>query len=235
MKVLIVTQGWYGERIAQHILKHKPDDWVIEVVKMTGTLPLVIDEPENYIPSDIKDCQLLITLSESPGMSSLIPDLARASGAQAVIAPIDNSKWLPPGLKNSILGSLSDKKIAVAFPKPFCTLEANTGNEFIDEFASRFGSPELNISLEEGRVKKVKLLRGSPCGSSAHVAEKLLGLNEEDAELQAGLLLHSYPCLASMEIDQDYRDALMHVSGYTIKDSVRRALRKQSASKDNSS
>lgn len=224
MRILILTQGWYGERIAQHILKNKPEDWEVEVIKMTTSIPPVIDEPEDYIPGDIGDCQLLIVLSESPGTSSLIPDLAKASGAHSIIAPIDNSKWLPIGLKNSILESLSEDNIRAAFPKTFCTLDANTGDRLIDEFAMRFGKPYIDVSLEGDKIMEVKVIRGSPCGCTHFVAQKLSGLGIDEAELRAGLLFHNYPCLASMENDQEYGDSLLHVSGYAMKDVVKKAL-----------
>jgi hypothetical protein len=42
-----------------------------------------------------------------------------------------------------------------------------------------------------------------------------------DAEQEAGMLHHHYPCLASMNQDTDYRDTLMHVSGNIVREAVR--------------
>jgi hypothetical protein len=52
------------------------------------------------------------------------------------------------------------------------------------------------------------------------VAERLVGVSADQAEEKAGLLHHHYPCLASMGIDADYGDTLMHVSGNILKDQV---------------
>jgi hypothetical protein len=53
------------------------------------------------------------------------------------------------------------------------------------------------------------------------VAERLVGVSADDAEQEAGLLHHHYPCLASMGVDTDYGDTLMHISGNLLKNNVR--------------
>ena len=52
------------------------------------------------------------------------------------------------------------------------------------------------------------------------MAEKLVGISADDAEEKAGLQHHHYPCLASMGIDVDFGDTLMHVSGNVLRDNV---------------
>jgi len=67
-----------------------------------------------------------------------LPILAKKMSAKAVIAPIDNSHWIPPGLGKQIEKELAEIGVASAFPKPFCALE-KTGNPYIDMFAENFG------------------------------------------------------------------------------------------------
>jgi thymidylate synthase len=57
------------------------------------------------------------------------------------------------------------------------------------------------------------------------VAERLVGIATEQAEQEAGLLHHHYPCLASMDVDTDFNDTLMHVSGNVIRDTVAEQVR----------
>jgi hypothetical protein len=52
------------------------------------------------------------------------------------------------------------------------------------------------------------------------VAERLIGVSADEAEMQAGLAHHHYPCLASMVKDPDFADTLMHVSGNLLKDNI---------------
>jgi len=48
----------------------------------------------------------------------------------------------------------------------------------------------------------------------------LKGVRVEEAVEKAGLSHHHYPCLCSMEMEDDLQDTLMHVSGLEIKKAV---------------
>jgi hypothetical protein len=52
------------------------------------------------------------------------------------------------------------------------------------------------------------------------VAQGLVGVSVDEAEQEAGLLHHHYPCLAGMGLDADYGDTLLHISGNFIKDNI---------------
>jgi hypothetical protein len=56
------------------------------------------------------------------------------------------------------------------------------------------------------------------------VAEKLPGTPTGEALEAAGLHHHHYPCQASMGIDANYGDTLMHISGNLLKDALKEAL-----------
>lgn len=236
MRILVMYQGHYGKRIADNIKKSAPGDWTVEVHSLPRALPLVIDEPEEFLPSNLPQADLLLALTESAEAAQLIPGLARLSRAKAAIIPIDSSAWLPPGLKNQIRRELADIGVASVFPKTFCTLtekEAGYGsdiephnNDYIARFASLFGRPRLKIQVdrESGRIVKVEVQRSAPCGSTHLVAEKLIGVHINEAVPQAGLHAHHYPCLASMNMEPT-GDTLMHISGYVVNEEVEREVK----------
>ena len=70
------------------------------------------------------------------------------------------------------------------------------------------------------RITGAEVTRDAVCGCARYVAERLVGTSADDAEQEAGLQHHHYPCLASMGIDIDFGDTLMHVSGNVLKDNV---------------
>jgi len=74
-------------------------------------------------------------------------------------------------------------------------------------------------------VTHVEVQRDSVCGNARFVAEKLVGVSTDAAEQEAGLLHHHYPCLASMGVDPDFGDTLMHVSGNALRDIVAEQVR----------
>ncbi len=236
MRILVMYQGHYGQRIADNIKRSAPDDWIVAVHGLPRALPLVIDEPEEFLPSNLTQADLLLALSESPEAAQLIPGMARLAKAKAVITPIDNSAWLPLGLRNQIRRELINIGVTSVFPKTFCTLtekEAGFGNDIepynsedIASFACLFGRPKLKIQVDpgSGRIVKVEVQRSAPCGSTHLVAEKLIGARIEEAVPQAGLHAHHYPCLASMNMEPT-GDTLMHISGYVVNEEVEREIK----------
>jgi hypothetical protein len=168
-------------------------------------------------------------------VGELLPDIVQLTGAQAVIAPIDNSAWLPPGLANQVARWLADLGVDAVFPKPLCSLTPTTydvkrrhqvdyDNALIAAFAQRFGRPEFRIELgADGRtIAAAEVVRDAACGCARHVADRLArgAISAEDAEFEAGMLHHHYPCMAGMAIDPGYDDTLMHVSGNILKGEV---------------
>ncbi|MFO8102350.1 MAG: DUF166 family protein [Dehalococcoidia bacterium] len=240
MRILIVTQGPYGERIARNIEERKPSDWEVMTVTLTTALPPLIDEPEDYLPANLPSSDLIVFLSETEQAPQLIPDVVDMTGAKAVIVPVDNSQWVPEGLKNQLKKELTARGIVSVWPKTFCTLTENSygyrhatqpyKDPTIAEFARYFGKPELSITInpETRLIENVEVIRGAPCGSTHHVAAGLIGVHADEAELKAGLLCHHYPCQASMQkeqIDKALYDTLMHLSGYLIKEEVERQVK----------
>ena len=232
MRILIAIQGSYGQRMVDNIKQHCPADWEVQSFEFKPNLPAIIDEPDEFLSEELPAADLLISLGEHPGVAQMIPDMIQKSGAKAVIAPADNRIWLPPGLANQIKRKLESKGIDMVYPVPFCTLtEKDSQNPFIREFARYFGRPEIEVEFDGDHIKKAAVIRDAPCGSTRHVANGLAGMWERDAVEQSGLLHHQYPCLATMVMDQEFEDTLMHRAGLMAKLATEKAMKdaKQSA------
>ncbi len=52
-----------------------------------------------------------------------------------------------------------------------------------------------------------------------------MGIPVDEAEQEAGMLHHHYPCLASMGIDPDFHDTIMHISGRIMKEAVEEQIK----------
>jgi hypothetical protein len=127
--------------------------------------------------------------------------------------------------------------VACVTPKPLCSLTETHYNvrrhrveyedALIAEFAHHFGRPELRITVDPDTrtVAEVEVVRDAFCGCARHVARGLVGVSANDAEQEAGLLHHHFPCLAGMVKDPDFNDTLMHVSGNILKDRVGEQVR----------
>ena len=233
MKILAVINGDYGQRHVDNIRAHCPPDWTLEVWNAPRILPQVIDYPEEYLPESLPAADLVLAFGEHKGVAELIPDVAQMCGAKAVIASVDNEAALPRGLARQLRGWLERMDVVCVTPKPLCSLtESDYGvtrrertpyeQPFISEFARYFGQPKLNLTLDPDSrtITSAEVVRDAVCGCARYTAERLVGLSADDAEQEAGLLHHHYPCLASMGIDSDFGDTLMHVSGNVLRDEV---------------
>ncbi len=226
MRILIAIQGHYGQRIADNIKKYAPADWEIFIYTFPAELPSIIDDAEQFLPRELPQADLLISLGEHPGVAQMIPDLVARSGVRAVIAPTDNRAWLPPGLARQIKQKLASQGVEMVYPVPFCTLtEKDAQNPYIREFARYFGRPTVEIEMDRNKVKSVHIVRGAPCGCTSYVTEGLVGVWDRDVVEKAGLLHHQYPCLATMNMDQEFGDTLMHRAGLMTKLAVEGALK----------
>lgn len=226
MRILIAIQGHYGQRIADSVRMYGPSDWKVYTFTFPEDLPAIIDDADEYLPEELPAADLLISLGEHPGVAQMIPDMVERCGAKAVIAPADNRAWLPPGLAKQIKRKLESMAVDMVYPVPFCSLaQKDSPNPHIKEFARYFGRPEMDIELDKDRIKRVSVIRGAPCGCSPYVADGLVGVWDRDAVEKAGLLHHQYPCLATMVMDQEFEDTLMHRAGLMTKLAVQEAIK----------
>ncbi|HEY4691441.1 MAG TPA: DUF166 family protein [Anaerolineae bacterium] len=230
-RVLAVTQSQWGERIARNIQQTHPAGWEVHHWPAPRALPLVVDDPGEFLPPVLPRVDLVLALGDTAGVPQLIPDIVKLSGARAVIAPIDRNESLPPGLVEQLRRWLADLHVAVVFPKPFCSLTETTYNyppivvtyadPLIGEFAAHYGMPRFRVSVHfDGRIGEARVERDAACGCARAVALGLAGCPVDEAEYQAGMLHHHFPCLASMNQDADYADTLMHVSGRIVREAV---------------
>lgn len=220
MKLYIISSGKYGSRIVNSLAEMGLASSMVGLEELPEDLPEFIDDFEGYIPKNIPRADLILAVGLFGDINMIVPLIAEKSGAKSVIIPLHDPAQVPPGLQSEIIESAPDVKIV--FPKPFCTLEP-VGDQFIDEFCQEFGKPEMEIE-SDGLVKKVKVTRTAPCGSTNYIAEHIEGIPADEVELEAGNKLHNYPCNASMATDPVVGDTILHLAGYQVKETVRRAL-----------
>jgi hypothetical protein len=238
MRILAVISGDYGVRHVDNIRKRGPQDWDVASWDAPTLLPLIIDYPEDYLPESLPSVDLILALAEHKGVAELLPEIAQMTNARAVIAPVDNEAWLPRGLARQLRGWLERQGVACVTPKPFCSLtETNFDvtrrekiayqDELIAEFASYFGRPSFDIQVdpETRLITAIEVRRDAACGCASYTAERLVGISADEAEQEGGMLHHHYPCLASMGIDSDFGDTLMHVSGNIMRDEIGEQVR----------
>jgi hypothetical protein len=188
-------------------------------------MPTMIEDPTKYIEDmNLISCDLLLIVAIHHDILAAVDLLVEATGAKAVIAPIEDPSWIPPGLRAQVKETLDSIGIENAFPKPFCTLEPGEG-KLIDEFMERYrvGKPIHYVDMNGDMIQEIGPLRSAPCGCTWYVSQKIRGKSISDTDVlfdEISKAHHSYPCTASMAKDREYGDALLHLAGYNARNAV---------------
>ncbi|MGC9516269.1 MAG: DUF166 family protein [Methanomicrobiales archaeon] len=220
MRIVILTSGKYGSRIVNNIASRGLAPFIVGLYEFDEDLPELIDDFDEFIPENLPECDLIISIGLFGDINMVIPMISSITNCKSIIIPIYHPKQIPAGLQQEIIDSLNNA--TVVFPKPFCSL-TEVGDKYVDKFAKLFGKPELMIEFNK-RIGKIKVLRGAPCGSTWFIAEKLEGIPLDEAEFVTGDKFHNYPCLASMDTDPAIGDTIMHLAGYKSKEAVKNGL-----------
>jgi hypothetical protein len=154
-------------------------------------------------------------------------------GIGALIVPIEDFNEVPSGLRKQVEEKCQDLGLESAFPKPFCSLEPSDSKRTISKFVTqhRIGRPLLKISTAtRGKsevIDSVMVERSAPCGSTWYVARKLIGVRTERIVLYDAIAKahHSYPCTATMSVDPEAKEPILHIGGYIIREEVEKALK----------
>ncbi len=188
-------------------------------------LPSVIESPEEYLPENPPMCDLILAIGLHPDLLLSIPGVVERTWAKAVIVPIESNDWCPPGLRRQLGVRFEEIGVEYAFPKPFCSL-GKTGNRVIDGFIERYriGRPVVEVDIDDGMISGAACLRSAPCGSTWYVTRQIMWCEVSKIEDAVARAHHSYPCTASMQIDSEISEPILHEGGYIIREAVKEAI-----------
>ena len=139
--------------------------FILEIINIEANLPNFIEDASQYLPAKI-DAELVLDYLKHPDLSTELSLLCQKAGIPVVA---------------------SGRKITegdVFIPSTCCMLPKN---QSLGEYGKLFGSPEINLTIRDGKVEKVDVLRGAPCGATWDAAKKIEGLDAGDAKVRYGL------------------------------------------------
>lgn len=202
-------------------------------LRKPSELPAFIDDPEKYLPKNVPKADLYIASGLHKDLLLELPRCIEKVGVKGLIVPIEDFREVPPGLAKQLNEKCQELSLESALPKPFCSLKPSEDKPTISRFVTELevGRPLLEISTVKkgkyGTIESASVKRSAPCGSTWYIAKKLVGLETKREILYDGLAKahHSYPCTATMEVDPELKEPILHVAGYTIREEVKKALR----------
>jgi len=196
--------------------------------KMPENLPPFIEDPDKYLPQSLPNCDLILAIGMHPDLLSAIPSIVKRTNAKAVVVPIENRNWCPTGLKKQLEEELEEAGVEHAFPKPFCSLE-ESGKPIIDGFMKRYcmGKPQVEVEVTDETISEARVVRSAPCGSTWYVVQQIKKSRISQIEDAIAMAHHSYPCTASMDVDPEFKEPILHIAGYNIRGAVKEAIERE--------
>lgn len=170
-------------------------------VYLLPELPHVLDE-DIYIPEDIFKTDIILSYAFHPNVNLEIIKRAERYGVKIVL----------------IAGKFKFKSSKVrVIVDDVCCSRIVKGFEFFE----KFGIPEFDVDIRDGKVEDVRVIRSAPCGATFFVAEMLKGVDVESAPRRAGLLAQ-IRCFSSRGIGGG-----IHKAGAIHKLAIERAIRRK--------
>ncbi len=164
MKIGIVSDGKFGDRAFEIIREKFPTEWI------TAPFPsgMMVDDIDLTIPY----CDLYISYVRHPDVA-----LAIIGKQKPVIMGIS----FGPGFLRQAKAINED----IVAPPTMCSLEDNTWVPAINDFAKVFGRPMFDVKIrDDGTIDSIRVLRGSPCGSTVAASAELPGTKLSPEQLQ---------------------------------------------------
>jgi hypothetical protein len=191
---------------------------LVGVLKLPTELPLFADDSELYLPPELPPHDVTIAINVHEDLLSDLPKLAKEAGSKALIAPAEAPDWVARGCRRHVMELCEELGLEAAFPKPFCSLEQDPARPVINEFIRKFriGKPKLQIFVHNDEIVNTQVDCCAPCGCTYYVAKNLIGkpLTPSVNEDFTAKYWHSYPCVASMQMDAELGDTILHRGGY---------------------
>lgn len=195
-------------------------------------LPAFVDEPEKYMPKKIPKANLCVASGLHKDLLLELPHHLYKVGIRGLIVPIEDFVEVPSGLRKQVEEKCQELGLETAFPKPFCSLKPVDDKPLISRFVTelKVGRPSLAISTaRRGKYEVIDstiVRRSAPCGSTWYVAKKIIGVKTRRGVLYDAVARahHSYPCTATMGVDPEMKEPILHIGGFIIREAVEKAL-----------
>ena len=164
MKIGIVSDGKFGDRAYEIIRERFPTEWIVAPFPQS----MIVDDLELTLP----ECDLYISYVRHPDVALAIIEKQK---------PVILGVSFGPGFLRQAKG-INENIVA---PVTMCSLEDNTWVPEINEFAKVFGRPTFEVKVQDdGTIDSVRVIRGSPCGSTVAATAELTGTHLSPEQLR---------------------------------------------------
>ncbi len=201
-KLLVFQQNGRGESKIRGIQAYGEGLFELEVMSIDCTIPPVLDDSSEYLPSDFQ-ADLILDYLKHPDLSHDLAVMCKNRGIPLIAS----------GKKFRLEGTFT--------PMICCALSRHPR---LGQYGDRFGAPEFAIEIEGERIRKITVLRGAPCGSSWEVAARMTGASIKDAPARMGLEVQFFCTADPSGWDPIFGKSPVHLTGEIHRAALCRAI-----------
>jgi thymidylate synthase len=251
----VIMEDIFSERVVKHVLNdyaeicngcdkdcdHCRDKYPVlypvdfkeqtSVILLPAELPYYVDDADDFLPDSLPEHDVLIAIHIHEDLLMALPSRSKRAGGKAVIVPSEDPEWVSAWLRGRVRKICDSLDMESAFPKPFCSLTEEPDKPVIAKFirSFRIGRPRIKLKVQDGRIIESQVIISAPCGCTYYVARNLLNkeVNEELNVEVTAKYWHSYPCVASMDVDRELGDTPLHKGGYMHYEAVADAVEEE--------
>ncbi len=222
MKVGIITRK--GERRDDIRMFSKFFDVI--VYELPKDIPIMVENPSEYLqlPDDFKP-DMVISYARHPDINLELIKIASERGIGLVII----SGGAESGSYIQLKREGEKRGVKVLWDEICCAIPDIKDDRY-SEFFKHFGSPEVEVEIENGKIKDVRIIRSAFCGATYFVAEKIKGLSLDEAPTKAGYYTQIYPCMAKRGIDGGIHKAA-RAHKRAVEKAIEKALKKSTTNR----
>lgn len=192
MKVGVIKNDLFGELLVKTLEDY--DGYEVHSLTLQDRFPPLIENPQEYIQERelFKDANLIIScvFDESPRGRIARPELT--TYVAELCGKYGKDLFAP---RAETVFKKKYENVVIAAPEIGCELRRYEDG-YLAKYTQKFGRPEYEVELRNGRIEKVSVKRCSPCGASFYVADKMTKEDVDKAPKRASILASIYPCTA---------------------------------------
>lgn len=188
-RIVVFEQNGSGADKISGIKEFGRDIEIAQVVSVPAGLPVIVDNPEDYIELN-QTADLVLDFLRHPDLTEYLAHICKGKGIPLIA---------------------SGKKIKGAItPFTCCGLGRLPG---LGAYGEQFGVPEFEVGIENGRIAELTVRRGASCGATWRVIPLIVGMEVKEALSAIGREVQ-YRCLADpSKFDPISGSSALHFAG----------------------
>lgn len=199
MDLIVFQQTGSAETKVKGIVRYGHDIKIKETISIDESFGEIIENPEDYIPSNFEG-DLVLNFLKHPDLSDYLVTMC---------------------VDRQIPVVTTGKQGRGFTPFTCCGLGRS---EALGSYGNQFGFPEYSVEILDGKISHIKVERGAPCGATWEAIVGIVGLEIEDAMTKLPLKVQQNCFANPAAFDPISGKSSVHYAGYVHIAALKKAV-----------